>query len=284
MGGEESWIGAIPKGARLGNLTIEMFFVGISRVRDGDHLRIMPCARAGLDHLENCDFVPTSATGTTITTNMDTGIWVGNSSYVPLNLYFEKLFRVCRKTNPSTLSSIMVPQTKQLGISYSGKAKIDLANLLGVWIQRYNNKTNSLSTGEDASHSHLSWEVLRTFDRWNTFASCEFESCSWVVSVSDASLPKTYLACALYLFSCRSSPWAVWTPDRSTIWYVHRNVFPAILGATFVLHVWLERKDSSSHLSHLWLVLQNLEDFEVSSVELDSIEHEIASTCVRGAS
>ena len=44
---------ATPKGARLGNLTIEMFFVGISRVRDGNHLRIMPCARADLDYLEN---------------------------------------------------------------------------------------------------------------------------------------------------------------------------------------------------------------------------------------
>ena len=47
---------ATPKGARLGNLTIEMFFVGISRVRDGNHLRIMPCARADLDYLEKVRF------------------------------------------------------------------------------------------------------------------------------------------------------------------------------------------------------------------------------------
>ena len=42
---------ATPKGARLWNVTIEMYFVRISRVRDGDHLRIMPCARADLDYL-----------------------------------------------------------------------------------------------------------------------------------------------------------------------------------------------------------------------------------------
>ena len=43
---------AIPKRARLWNLTIEMYFVRISRVRDGDHLLIMPCARADLDYVE----------------------------------------------------------------------------------------------------------------------------------------------------------------------------------------------------------------------------------------
>ena len=52
--------------------------------------------------------VPTYATGTTIITTLDNGIHIGNSSFLPLNLYFfEKLFRVWRKTNPSTLSSIM---------------------------------------------------------------------------------------------------------------------------------------------------------------------------------
>ena len=29
-----------------------MYFVRISRVRDGDHLLIMPCARADLDYVE----------------------------------------------------------------------------------------------------------------------------------------------------------------------------------------------------------------------------------------
>ena len=47
------------------------------------------------------------ATGTTITTTLDNGIHIENSSFLPLNLYFEKLCRVWRKTNPSTLSSIM---------------------------------------------------------------------------------------------------------------------------------------------------------------------------------
>ena len=47
---------ATPKGARLWHLTIEMYFVRISRVGDGDHLRIMPCARADLDYVEKLRF------------------------------------------------------------------------------------------------------------------------------------------------------------------------------------------------------------------------------------
>ena len=36
--------------------TIGMYFVRISRVRDGDHLRIVPCARTDLDYVEKLRF------------------------------------------------------------------------------------------------------------------------------------------------------------------------------------------------------------------------------------
>jgi len=43
---------ATPSGSKLGNLTVEKFFVGISRVRHADHLRIMPCNRFELEYLK----------------------------------------------------------------------------------------------------------------------------------------------------------------------------------------------------------------------------------------
>lgn len=131
---------ATSKGSKLGNLTIEMFFVGISRVRDADHLRILPCARADLDYLQKLRF---SSHVRYWYNNYDTdGNWNTNRKFILPSI--EPLFRkvlVTMNKNESVNIKQYQSLANQLGISYSGKTIKQLAKLLNVWIQRFKNKT-----------------------------------------------------------------------------------------------------------------------------------------------
>ena len=131
---------ATPKGARLGNLTIEMFFVGISRVRDGDHLRIMPCARTELDYLQKLRFC--SHIRYWYNNYDNDGHWNIRRKFILPTI--EPLFRkVVLRINKKQEINFKQYQglAKQLGITYSGKSKTQLATLLNIWIQRFNNQT-----------------------------------------------------------------------------------------------------------------------------------------------
>ena len=131
---------ATPKGARLGNLTIEMFFVGISRVRDGNHLRIMPCARADLDYLEKLRFC--SHIRYWYNNYNQLGEWNPHRKFIlpSIEPMFRKVVSSMKKNQPTHIKQYQ-NLAKQLGISYSGKSKTELAELLQIWIQRFNNKT-----------------------------------------------------------------------------------------------------------------------------------------------
>ena len=121
-------------------LIIEMFFVGISRVRDADHLRILPCARADLDYLQKLRF---SSHVRYWYNNYDTdGNWNTNRKFILPSI--EPLFRkvlVTMNKNESVNIKQYQSLANQLGISYSGKTIKQLAKLLNVWIQRFKNKT-----------------------------------------------------------------------------------------------------------------------------------------------
>ena len=129
-----------PKERELGNLTIEMFFVGISRVRDGNHLRIMPCARADLDYLEKLRFC--SHIRYWYNNYNQLGEWNPHRKFIlpSIEPMFRKVVSSMKKNQPIHIKQYQ-NLAKQLGISYSGKSKTELAELLQIWIQRFNNKT-----------------------------------------------------------------------------------------------------------------------------------------------
>ena len=52
------FLSTTPSGSKLGKLTVEKFFVGISGVRHADHLRIMPCNLFELEYLKKLSLSP----------------------------------------------------------------------------------------------------------------------------------------------------------------------------------------------------------------------------------
>ena len=118
-----------------------MFFVGISRVRDGNHLRIMPCARADLDYLEKLRFC--SHIRYWYNNYNHLGQWNPHRKFIlpSIEPLFRKVVSSMKKNQPVNIKQYHGLARQLLGISYSGKTKPELASLLDVWIQRYCNKT-----------------------------------------------------------------------------------------------------------------------------------------------
>ena len=115
-----------------------MFFVGISRVRDGNHLRIMPCARADLDYLENLRFC--SHIRYWYNNYNHLGQWNPHRKFILPSiepLFLRKVVSSMKKNQPVNIKQYHGLARQLLGISYSGKTKPELASLLDVWIQRY---------------------------------------------------------------------------------------------------------------------------------------------------
>ena len=139
---------ATPSGSKLGNLTVEKFFVGISRVRHADHLRIMPCNRFELEYLKKLSFSPRMRYWynnyvASVTSGSQNPRWrwdSGRKFILPsIEPQFKKILSKKAQNNTVNIKEYQA-LAKSLGVPFSNKKIVELEIDLEIWFGIYRNK------------------------------------------------------------------------------------------------------------------------------------------------